>query len=183
MNTENQMVIIFSGPDMCGKTNISKELSLTLGIPYFKSSEERASFLTNQDKFILDTRYADTRMADFLMQTGHSVIFDRAYPCEWVYGKFFGREVDENALRYIDDIYSKLNVPIIITYRSSYDTVEDDLDPSLTGERLLKIEDLYREFSLWSNCVCYFLNVDSADLASQIYELQKFLTIHYHKAK
>ena len=78
---------MFVGPDMCGKTNISQELSKRLQIPYFKPSEEKLTFLNNQDKFVLDAKYADTRMADFLKQTKHSVIFARNI----VTGKQIGR--------------------------------------------------------------------------------------------
>lgn len=177
MNHDNQRVLIFCGPDMCGKTNISQELSRVLNIPYFKPPEERLTFLKNQDKFILDTRYADTRMADFLKMTGHSVIFDRSYPCEWVYSRFFNRESDEVALRYIDNVHSQIGTKIIIPYRSTYDLVIDDLDPSLTGSRLLRLEKLYREFSTWTKCECYFLNVDSNDLNMEILEIKRYLKI------
>ena len=108
MNNPKQHVIMFIGVDMCGKTNIAQELSRLTGIPYFKASEERLTFLTNQDKFLMDTRYADPRIADFLLQTGHNVIFDRGYPCEWVYSKFFERKTDEDVLKHIDSIHSTI---------------------------------------------------------------------------
>ena len=177
MNHNNQTVLVFCGPDMCGKTNISQELSKLLKIPYFKPPEERLTFLKNQDKFILDTRYADTRMVDFLKMTGHSVIFDRGYPCEWVYSRFFNRETDEVALRYIDNIHSQIGTKIIVTYRTSYDRVVDDLDPSLTGQRLSALENLYRNFSAWTKCECFFLNVDSNDLDSELAEIKQYLKI------
>lgn len=175
MRNTNQSVFIFGGPDMTGKTHISQELSKLLNIPYFKPSDEQSKFLKSQDKFIMDTRYADTRMCDFLKQTGHSVIFDRGYPCEWVYSKFFGRSSDQNVLRYIDDVHSEIGTKIIITYRTSYDQSVDDLDPTLSGEKLLKIENLYREFSDWTNCKCFFLNVDSNNLSQELSEIKNFL--------
>jgi len=177
MNNPKQHVIMFIGVDMCGKTNIAQELSRLTGIPYFKASEERLTFLTNQDKFLMDTRYADPRIADFLLQTGHNVIFDRGYPCEWVYSKFFERKTDEDVLKHIDSIHSTIGTKMIIPYRSSYDNVVDDIDPRLAGERLVKIENLYRDFSRWTGCQCFFLNVDSENLEKEISELNQFLNV------
>jgi len=176
-NTTKQNVIIFTGVDMCGKTNIATKLSRLTGIPYFKSSDERNTFLKNQDKFIMDTRYADTRMVDFLKQTRHSAIFDRGYPCEWVYSKFFGRVSDESCLRYIDDVHSEIGTKLIVTYRSTYNNIVDDLDPTLTGLKLKKLDDLYRQFSCWTKCQFMFLNVDSEDLKKEIEEIDLFLNL------
>lgn len=175
MKRTDQLVLMFGGPDMTGKTNIAKELSRRLDIPYFKSSEEGKTFLSNQDKFIMDLRYADPRVADFVLQTNHSVIFDRGYPCEWVYSKFFNRDTDLNALRYVDDIHSAIGTKIIITYRSSYENIIDDLNPDIAGSKLRDIEMLYREFLSWTKCQCFFLNVDSNDLDHEIKNIMKFL--------
>lgn len=172
-----QHVIIFLGPDRCGKTNIAQELSIQTGIPYFKPSEERLTYLNNQNKFIFDIKYADPRMADFLYQTGHNVIFDRGYPCEWVYSNFLNRQTDHTILRFIDDIHYKIGTKMIITYRSSYDNIVDDIDENLAGNQLKKIEELYREFSKWTNCQCYFLNVDSENLEEEIVQVNKFLNL------
>lgn len=177
MSAFKQHVIIFTGVDMCGKTNIATELSRLTGVPYFKPSEERLTFLNNQDKFIMDTRYADTRMTDFLKQTGHSVIFDRGYPCEWVYSKFFNRESDQECLRHIDKVHSQIGTKLIITHRSCYDNIVDDLDSSLTGAKLSSLESLYRDFSKWTNCDHMFLNVDSEDLNKEIQEINAFLKV------
>ena len=177
MNKARQHVVIFTGVDMCGKTNIASELSRLTGIPYFKPAEERLTFLNNQDKFIMDTRYADTRMADFLKQTGHSVIFDRGYPCEWVYSRFFNRQSDHECLKHIDKMHSKIGTKLIITHRTSYENIVDDLDPSLTGTKLSTLESLYRDFSKWTKCDYMFLNVDSEDLDKEIQEINSFLNI------
>lgn len=175
MTTKKQMVLIFGGPDMCGKTNISQELSKRLNVPYFKPSEEKLTFLNNQEKFVMDTRYADTRMVDFLKQTSHSVIFDRGYPCEWVYSRFFGRKTDDFALNHIDHIHSQIGTRVIIPYRTTYDNVVDDLDSNLRGEKLVAIENLYRDFSKWTRLKCLFLNVDSNSLDDEILDIMKFL--------
>jgi len=178
MNSTKQTVLMFVGPDMCGKTNISQELSRRLQVPYFKPSEEKLTFLNNQEKFILDTRYADTRMADFLKQTNHSVIFDRGYPCEWVYSRFFNRKTDDDALKHVDEIHSQIGTKVIIPFRLSYDNITDDLDPSIKGDKLIKLEKLYREFSKWTKLKCMFLNVDSKSIDEEISEIMKFIEVN-----
>jgi len=171
----DQLVLMFGGPDMTGKTNIAKELSLRMNVPYFKSSDEGRTFLDNQDRFIMDLRYDDKRMEDFILKKGNSVIFDRGYPCEWVYSRFFSRKTDEAALRYVDDVHSRIGTKLIVTYRSSYDNIVDDLNPEIAGSKLKEIEGLYREFSTWTRCNCHFVNVDSSDLNQEIRDIRNFL--------
>jgi len=178
MKTNKQTVLMFVGPDMCGKTNISQELSKRLQVPYFKPSEEKLTFLNNQEKFIFDARYADTRMADFLLQTRHSVIFDRGYPCEWVYSRFFNRKTDEAALRHVDDLHAKIGSKVIVPYRTSYNNIVDDLDPTINGDKLVKLEKLYRDFSKWTKLECMFLNVDSKTLDDEISEIMNFIEVN-----
>ena len=178
MNSTKQTVLMFVGPDMCGKTNISQELSKRLQIPYFKPSEEKLTFLSNQDKFVLDARYADTRMADFLKQTKHSVIFDRGYPCEWVYSRFFNRKTDDDALKHVDEVHYQIGTKVIIPYRLSYSNIVDDLDPTINGDKLIKLERLYREFSKWTKLKCMFLNVDSKTLDEEISEIMQFIEVN-----
>ena len=172
---KKQTIVMLVGVDMCGKTQIGQELSTRLGIPYFKPSDEKHTFVSNQSKFLFDLKYADTRMVDFLQQTGHSVIFDRGYPCEWVYSQVYNRETNIDALKYIDNVHSQMGTKIIVTYRSSYLNITDDLDQTLKGDKLKKIEDLYRDFSKWTRCKIHFLNVDSEDLDKEISEIFDFL--------
>lgn len=170
-----QKIIFMVGPDRCGKSHISVELAKTLGVPYFKPSEERQNFLSDQSRFVQDIRHADTRMVDFLRQTQYSVVFDRGFPCEFVYSRFFKRETDMQVLRYIDSEYSKMGATIVVAYRSNYDNVVDDLNVSLTGRKLFEIEELYREFASWTECRVHFLNVDSEALDHQVSQILNFL--------
>lgn len=173
MNDQN--VIFLVGADMCGKTQIAQALSQKLQIPYFKPSEERQTFVNNQSKFLFDLKYADPRMADFLWQSGYSVVFDRGFPCEWVYSKLLNRETDDVALRHVDNVYASIGAKIVVTYRSSYVGIIDDIDSSLKEEKLEVIDRLYREFAKWSNCSVMFLNVDSENLDWEVEEICKFL--------
>lgn len=160
--------IFICGPDMCGKTQIAKELSRRINVPYFKPSDERLTFLNNQENFINHLRFSDPRMVDFLSQTGHRAIFDRGFPCEWVYSKYFDRQTDMDALRYIDSSHSRMETLVVITYRSSYQGITDDLDSRISSGELEKIERLYRDFSGWTGCETFFLNVDSENLDEEV---------------
>jgi hypothetical protein len=169
----NQQIYVFCGPDMCGKTQISKEWSNIKNIPYFKASSEHETYLEKKDKFINQLKFADTRMVDFLSQTKHSVIFDRAWPCEFAYSKVFNRQTDLNILKSVDSAYSELNTNIILCYRSSYKGIIDDLDSTINSDKLLKIEQAYREFLAFTKCKYHILNVDDNNLQREIDDLKK----------
>ena len=81
-----QHVVMFVGPDRCGKTNIIAEVERLTGIPSFKATSEHDSFLssktTKREAFLNQLRYADPRVFDILKQTGYSLMFDRAHPCD-----------------------------------------------------------------------------------------------------
>lgn len=158
---------------MCGKTQISKEWSNVKNIPYFKASSEHETYLEKKDKFINQLKFSDTRMVDFLSQTKHSVIFDRAWPCEFAYSKVFNRQTDLNVLKSVDYAYSQLNTNLILCYRSSYKGIVDDLDSTINSDKLSKIEKAYREFLAITKCKYYILNVDDNNLQREIEELKK----------
>lgn len=160
---------------MCGKTQIAKELSRRLDVPYFKAASEHQSFLKEPNKFVMQLRYADPRVADLLRQTGHSVIFDRAWPCEWVYSQALGRVTDWDALRHSDQLYASIGTKIVICRRASYEGIVDDIDPRLNGSLLAAIDGLYEEFSRWTKCETMFLNVDDEDLDREVSEIERWL--------
>ena len=106
------VVILMEGSDLCGKSTIAKELAKRLKIPYYKGKGP-----TNIQASIKDRAIAElNQITDFLEQTNHSVVIDRNYLSEWVYGSVFHREIDEAHLKEIDDKYSKMDaVNIIVT--------------------------------------------------------------------
>ena len=101
-----QQVIIFEGPDGCGKSNIAQALSDHLGIHTFKNEAEWEHFPKGEktDYFLNAIRFAHPHLLEYFRQTKTSVILDRAYPSELVYSKIFNRETDMSALRYCDDL-------------------------------------------------------------------------------
>ena len=172
-----QKIIAVVGPDMCGKTEISKALSKKLGLPYFKASSEHETYLRSPDQFISQLRFADTRMTDFLKQTGHSVIFDRAWPCEYAYSKVFNRQTDHDVLTRIDEQMARMGAKIIVCHRTSYKGIVDDIDPTIMEDRLLTLDNAYMEFTRWTKCSTFLLNVDDEDLKRELNDISTWLGV------
>jgi len=176
---KDQQIIFFCGPDRCGKTQIAKELSKRIGAPYFKASSEHKTFLSRdatKNLFLDQLYHADPRVLDLLKQTGHSVIFDRGFPCEWVYSNVFMRETDIPFLIHMDEEWAAAGAKIIFCYRNSYKGIVDDLDPSINEYKLKRIDSLYRTYlNLMSKCQYLMLNVDDENLDREVSDIITFL--------
>lgn len=170
-----QPVVIVCGPDRCGKSNIVDALSMRLGLPTFKPSNEHAIFLGDQKGFLDALRYSDFRTVDFLKKTGYGVIFDRQYPCEWVYSRFFKRETDNVALEKLDEEFASIGTKILVCTRKSFDGIVDDLNPKLAGDRLQEISSLYKLFAEFTRCEITTIYVDDEDLDREVNEIVTFL--------
>jgi hypothetical protein len=171
-----QTIISFVGADGCGKTHIAKKLSSAIGVRYFKASDERSSFTNAKDRFLMNIRYASPAILDIIKQTNSSIIFDRNYPCEYAYSKLYNRETDIEAIRMIDEEYSRLGHVIIHCYRKDYSNVTDDLDVSLTGKKLELLSSYYDDFLLnISKCKSFKLCVDDENLKREIKDILNFL--------
>ena len=169
----NQRIIIFEGPDGCGKTNISQALGKVLGVPYFKNTNEWEYFEADPSYFVNALSYGDPYFLSYLEQTGASVILDRSYPSEWVYSKVFNRETNRDALEYIDSKYAELGTKIIIPFRTDYSGVIDQFS-SVTPEKLSQIDEEYRNFAKWTKCETLFVNVDDENLDRELFEILNF---------
>lgn len=174
-----QLLLFFVGPDMCGKTQIAQEVSKVTGVPYFKATSEHTSFLSSRvsknDQFLNQLRFADPRVYDLLRQTGHSVVFDRGFPCEYVYSKVLGRETDMVMLRHMDEAWASLDAVVIFCHRSSYKGIVDDLDPTVKGDTLQQLHDVYEEFIEFTKCNWLRLNVDDEDLDREVTDILNYL--------
>ena len=174
-----QRIVFFVGPDMCGKTEISKALSRVTDIPYFKASSEHDAFLSSRvskrELFLNQLRYADPRVMDLLKQTGASVIFDRGFPCEYAYSKVFNRETDTKMLKHLDEQWATLDTRIVLCCRQDYSNVVDDLDPTVKGETLQQLHDAYMDFTSWTKCKLLKLNVDDENLQREVDEVHYFI--------
>jgi deoxyadenosine/deoxycytidine kinase len=175
-----QRIVFLCGPDRCGKTEIGQELAGRSGIPYFKASSEHDTFLScrvsRREAFLNQMRYADPRVFDVLKQTGHSVIFDRGFPCERVYSKVLGRKTDQQIIKHMDEMWASLGAVIVLCHRSSYLGISDDLDPRIDSHVLDAIHDEYFDFvDNVTRCRTLKLNVDDEDLDREVSEIMEFI--------
>ena len=123
-----QRIVIYDGPDSCGKSEMAKELSRRLGISYFKNADEHRYFLKDPSYFLNAIRYVDTYFTSYLESSGASIILDRAWPSEWIYSQALGRKTDFDLLRELDNRHAKLGTVIVIPSRSSYVKMRDDYE-------------------------------------------------------
>jgi hypothetical protein len=173
-------IIFLSSPDMTGKTQIAKKLSEIYNLPYYKASTEHSAFIKNQSRFINDIQWSCPARLDLLNQQIeqgfiNGIVYDRGYPCEWVYSRFFNRKTDDESIFWLDEQYAKLGSYIIIPYRTSYEGIQDDLDPTITSEKLKKLDDLYVEFMKLTKCKTLRLCVDDEDLNREIKDIKNFI--------
>lgn len=166
-------IIIFDGPDSCGKTHMAQALSKATGIPYFKNNDEHRYFLKDPDYFINAIRYVDTYFTAYLEASDASIILDRAWPSEWIYSKVMNRKTDLEVLKELDRRHAILGTKIIIPYRSDYSKIRDDYEA--VNNNINKIHDLYFKFSEeWTLCQSLLLNVDDENLEREIQEIRGF---------
>jgi thymidylate kinase len=174
MAAQKQQIIIFEGPDGCGKTNISLALSDSLGIPYFKNTAEWDFFENDPSYFKNCLTYGAPFLLSYLEQSGVSLIEDRGHPSEWVYSRVFNRETDEHILKLVDQKYAELGAKIIVPVRSDYSAVVDQFEV-VDVKKLNKIHDAYTEFLDWTVCETLVINVDDENLEREIKEIMQFL--------
>jgi thymidylate kinase len=151
-----QQIIIFDSPDGTGKTNIAQSLSARLHIPYFKMNTEHQNWRAGKFKTALE--FDQTYLLQFLKQTGHSVIIDRAYPAEWVYSKVFKRETNDDLLEEIDRGFAELRTNIVIPLRRDYS--KNRADELVSNDKLPELHAEYQRFSRWSKCRSIQIHVD-----------------------
>jgi thymidylate kinase len=166
-----QRIVIFDGPDSCGKSEMAKELSRRLGIPCFKNSDEHKYFINDPGYFLNAIRYVDTYFTSYLESSGASIILDRAWPSEWIYSQALGRKTDFDLLRELDNRHAKLGTVIVVPRRSNYARIRDDYES--ISNNIIAIDRLYGEFIKWTNCKVIELNVDDEDLEREIQEIMK----------
>lgn len=169
-----QRVIIFDGPDKCGKTEMAQELSRRTKIPYFKNTSEWDAFEKDPDYFFNALKYGDSYFFNFLRMTGTSVILDRSYPSEWCYSKVFGRKTDENVIRHIDSLAKDVRAYIVLPYRTSYAGMHDDVH-EIDENQLKTLSDTYEMFAAWTHCETLKLCVDSEDIEEEMREILNFI--------
>tara|TARA_Y100000310_G_scaffold168260_1_gene168345 strand:- start:1960 stop:2544 length:585 start_codon:yes stop_codon:yes gene_type:complete len=171
---QNQRIIIFDGPDMCGKTEMSLELSRRLEIPYFKNEGEWDFFENDPGYFANCVKYGATFLCSFLKQVGSSVIMDRGHHSEWVYSQIFQRATDQKLLKRVDNAFAEMGAVLIVPYRSTYHGLVDQFD-AITPKKLQEIDEKYKKIKDWTACDVFYLNVDDENLDREMSDILKYL--------
>lgn len=167
-------IIIFEGPDSCGKSHMAQALSKATGIPYFKNHDEHRYFLKDPQYFIHAIRYVDTYFTSYLEASNASIILDRSWPSEWVYSKVMNRQTDLEVLKELDRRHSALGTKIIVPWRSDYSKINDEY--AAVNDNIHKIHDLYFKFvEEWTLCQTLLLNVDDENLERELKEIRGFI--------
>lgn len=166
-------IVIFEGPDRCGKTEISHALSKIRGLSYFKNHQEHKNFTQNKfnDTAFIEAAY----LIDMLKQVqfaNNGIILDRHMPSEYVYSQVFNRQTDMNAIWQVDEQLSMLGAVIIYCYKDFYKEYEDEV---IDLQHIENIKEKYETyFEQTSMPICY-LNTTDENLEREIMEIQEFL--------
>lgn len=144
-----QRVIVMEGPDRCGKTNIGNALAANLDIPYFKMTTEYENW-RKKDGFINALRFDQTYIGQFLKQTKHSCIIDRNYASEFVYSAVFKRDTDAKVLLEVDRLFASFGTTYVLCLRRDYSKAEED--ELVPKEKLIELDQRYKEFAMWTLC-------------------------------
>lgn len=169
------MMIALEGADMCGKTQIAKELCRRTGYPYHKNMDEWSSDLRTPDYFKNTLIYGSRLFNNLLYQVRPNVVLDRYYPSEWVYSSVFKRDTDESIVRSIDDRFAEAGGMIVLCRRKSFAGLQDDLHNFIDAEVLEKIDRKYGEFAHWTSCKVKTVWVDDQDLDREVKEIISFM--------
>ena len=156
---KKQRVMIFEGPDGTGKSSIAKFMSEHFSIPYFKFNAEHHYW--RQKSFKTALEFDQPMMLQYLQQTRNDLIWDRAWPSEWVYSQVFNRETNGKLLSELDKAYSEMGIWIIIPMRDSYENVRPD--EIIPKDKIIQIHGMYESFCSWSQCATMRIYVDSFD--------------------
>lgn len=141
-----QTIYMLEGPDGAGKSTLGDALSNITNIPYYKPSVKK--FEDRRETRLITANGGDT-LANYLLQTGNSVIFDRNYPSEWVYSRVFGVMADEVAIFDLDNKYADMRAIIIYVDRFSYEGV---YLPDISQQQITLIKGWYGRFMERTRC-------------------------------
>lgn len=146
-----QITIIMEGAEKTGKTEIARELSKRLNIPYYK------------DRWQKQKEPLTLKIWDFLTQTNCSAIIDRDFPSYYVYYKYYGLEISPD-FYVADKMASDLGAKIVVCSKTKYLNYNDEVPI----EANKKLNELYTEFSLKTKCRVTFIDTTNEDLEKEI---------------
>ncbi|MFV2014778.1 MAG: hypothetical protein ACC656_05085, partial [Candidatus Heimdallarchaeota archaeon] len=125
---KNKHIILFEGPDRCGKTKIAKELAKILNLEYFKNFKEQINFTAKNtlDAFRYETHYLLQLLQNVKFGT-NGIVLDRHFPSEYVYAHAYDRETDDHLVWWFDTEFAKLGTKLIYCYKSKYKKFDDEV--------------------------------------------------------
>jgi len=108
-----QTIIILEGPDRSGKSFLGKLFHSVFDIPYYHGERPPASREELKTRSFEVAKIEMLQMFDILKQTGISIVIDRWHLSELVYGKVYGRQIDENFIWDMDEKLANLGTVIV----------------------------------------------------------------------
>ena len=165
-----QQLIIFEGPDLCGKTNIAEEVSKRLGIPVYKSGREHDLF-HDKDSQYLTLKYGNYEMIKILATTKANIMFDRFFPSEWVYSQVYDRTRDLDLVLEYDKYWASLGGKIIWLDKPEMDGIDELIDQSRYNE----IRQRYRQYMSLTSCDVFRLDTTDRNLEAQVNKICNFI--------
>ncbi len=170
--TSKQQIIILGGTERVGKTEIAKALSARLGIPIFKAQVQKKFFMGDRSQFLPFLKFGETTLADFLEQTGTSVILDRNWPSEIVYSEYFNRPTDVDVTKQLDEAYANMGALIVVCTRlQGYAGRVDEDDKTIREEQITAIDKLYKKRVSQVKTRHVFLDTSDEDLERELREI------------
>lgn len=170
--TSKQHIVILEGSERTGKTNIAAALSKRTGIPIFKAQVQKKFFMGDRSQFLPFLRFGETTLADFLEQTGTSVILDRNWPSEIVYSEYFNRATDTDVTKMLDEAYARMGALIVVCTRlEGYAGRVDEDDPTIKEEQITAIDRLYKRRVSQLKTRKMFLDTSDEDLDRELREI------------
>ena len=165
-----QKLIIFEGPDLCGKTNIAEAVAQQLGVPLYKSGREHDLF-HDKDAQYLTLKYGNYEMIKLLDTTQANVIFDRFFPSEWVYSQVYDRTRDLDLVLEYDKYWASLGGKIVWLDKPEMDG-EDEL---IEKSRYNEIRQKYEQYMSLTSCEVFKLDTTDRDLETQVNKICNFI--------
>lgn len=165
-----QRLIIFEGPDLCGKTNIAEAVSKQFGIPVYKSGREHDLF-HDKDAQYLTLKYGNYEMIKLLETTKASVIFDRFFPSEWVYSQVYDRTRDLDLVLEYDAYWASLGGVIVWLDKPELDGVDELIDAAEYNE----IRRKYNDYMQLTKCRHLYLDTSDHNLSEQAKKICNFI--------
>ena len=169
------MLIIFDGPDGCGKTTIAKEfVRQHPEISYFKNTSEHNTIKTHTHEQLKLIHSVQIELfLSMIKQINCSVLADRSYPSEIVYSRCF-RTIDEDYAKKIDEEHAKIGVKLVFFIKEDH-LLNDDEDKLFDNDSLRCIKQGFLQFAKETKCQNIIINTSDENLQKQIETLNNFI--------